>query len=50
MPNVLVSFVVGYHAQFIEHLEDECLIDVIFELFLRCFPILNLPRPKQIIR
>ena len=50
MPNVVLGFVVGYNASYIEQLSEECLIDVIYELFFNCFPKLNLPKPVKIIR
>ncbi|CAF0978144.1 unnamed protein product [Brachionus calyciflorus] len=49
-PNILICFVVGRDALFIEKLEEECLIDVIDELFSKCFPHLNLPKPKHVIK
>ncbi len=50
LPNVLLCFTVGQDAVFIESLSDECLLDVINEIFSKCFAKLNLPKPKQIIR
>lgn len=49
-PNVLESLVAGEEGIFTETLSDECLIDVVSELFAKCFPKLHLPRPKKIIR
>ncbi|RMZ99367.1 spermine oxidase-like [Brachionus plicatilis] len=50
LPNVLVCFLVGKEALFIENLEEECLIDVINELFVKCFFDLKLPKPKRVLR
>lgn len=50
MSNVLIGFVCGEDAKFIETLQEECLLDVIHELFTKCFPKLKLPRPIKIIR
>jgi hypothetical protein len=53
MPSVLVGFTVGSDAKYIEKLylekSEDCLKDVIHELFGKVFPKLNLPRPTQII-
>ena len=49
MPNVVLGFLVGAEATYIEQLSEDCLKDVIYELFSKVFPKLNLPRPKQII-
>ncbi len=49
MSNVLISFVCGEDAKYIETLQEECLIDVIHELFTKCFPKLKLPRPVKLI-
>jgi hypothetical protein len=48
--NVLLGFVAGKNSEFIETLDDECLLDVITELIAKCFPDLNIPKPKKIIR
>jgi monoamine oxidase len=50
MPNVLMCFTAGADSIFIETLSDECLIDVLCELFTKCFPKLNMPKPKQLLR
>ena len=49
-PNVLYGFAVGEDAMFIETLDDECLLDVIHELFRKCFPALEIPRPHKVYR
>lgn len=48
--NVLLGFTAGENAEFIETLEDECVLDVIRELIERCFPYAELPKPVKIIR
>jgi monoamine oxidase len=50
MPNALLCFVAGADAIYIETLSDECLMDVICELFTKCFPKMNLAKPRQILR
>ena len=40
----------GKSAIYMESLTDECMLDVIDEILAKCFPKLNLPRPKSIIR
>jgi monoamine oxidase len=50
MPNVLLCFTTGNDAVYIERLSDECLMDVLCELFAICFAKLKLPKPKQLVR
>jgi hypothetical protein len=49
LAHVLVCFTVGADAIFMERLEENCLIDVVGELFAKCFPQYNLPAPKRVI-
>ena len=48
--NVLFAFLVGNGSIYSESMSDECLIDVIAELFGIFFPKLNIPRPRHVIR
>ncbi|CAF0706862.1 unnamed protein product [Brachionus calyciflorus] len=48
--NVLFCFNVGKNADYIEKLEDECILDVISELLERNFPFADLPKPIKVIR
>ncbi|CAF0888888.1 unnamed protein product [Brachionus calyciflorus] len=48
--NILFCFTAGKDAEYIENLEDECILDVISELLERSFPYANLPKPIKIIR
>ena len=48
--NVLIGFMAGASAIYMETLQDECLLDVFDEILAKCYPNLNLPRPKSIIR
>lgn len=48
--NVLFAFTVGEAAKYIENLEDECVLDVVHEIFLKSFPKTKLQRPKKLIR
>ncbi len=50
MSNVLICFVCGEDAKYIETLQDECLLDVIHEIFNKCFTQLKIPKPIKIIR
>jgi hypothetical protein len=50
LPNVLLGFFVGENAKKIENLDEECLIDLIYELFNKCFPKSKLPKPIKIIK
>ena len=49
-PNVLFAFLVGNGSIYSESMSDECMIDVIAELFGIFFPNLNIPRPRNVIR
>ena len=48
--NVLFGFFVGKDSIFSEALSDECMIDIIAEMFTKFFPKINIPRPKAIVR
>lgn len=50
LPSVLVCFVVGKDAQYIENLSEECLLDVVCELLEKCFYSLSLPKPKRVLK
>lgn len=47
--NTFLCFMVGRDAVFVETLPEECLIDVVHELFSKCFPALKLPRPVRVL-
>jgi spermine oxidase len=47
--NVLIGFLVGEKAVFIENLDDECLLDIIKELVAKFFPNFR-PKPIKIVR
>jgi hypothetical protein len=48
--NILFAFMTGDDAAFAENLSDECLVEVLHEIFTKIFSYLNLPKPTQIIR
>jgi hypothetical protein len=48
--NILYSEIAAESAEYIEELEEECLIDVLHEMFTKCFPGLSIPRPVSVIR
>ncbi|CAF0888908.1 unnamed protein product [Brachionus calyciflorus] len=48
--NILLGFTAGKNAEYIEKLDDECVLDVISELLERSFPYANLPKPVKVIR
>ena len=48
--NILFAFLVGEDSIKSENVSDECFKDVIYELLLKFYPRLNLPRPINIIR
>jgi hypothetical protein len=47
--NVLIGFIAGASGVYMESLEEECLLDIFNEILTKCFPKLNLPRPKSIV-
>ncbi len=48
--NVLYGDLTGDDSIFSENLPDECFIDVIYEMFSKFYPKLNLPKPSRVIR
>lgn len=48
--NILIGFTAGATAIYLESLEDECVIDIYYEIISKCFPELNFPRPKSVLR
>ena len=49
-PNVFLCFTVGRAAVFLESLHEDCLIEVIHEIFSKTFPKLNLPKPSRVLQ
>lgn len=48
--NILISFVTGEDAVYSETLDDECLVNLIYDILKKCFQKLNISAPTQIIR
>jgi hypothetical protein len=48
--NVLFAFLVGDDSVRSESVSDNCIIDVIYEMLMKFFPGLNLPRPVSVVR
>lgn len=48
--NILYADIVGSDSIWAESLPDEAFVDVIYEMLLKFYPYLNLPRPVQVIR
>lgn len=40
----------GADGAFSETVSDQCMIDIIYELFMKFFPKLNIPKAKTILR
>lgn len=50
MKNVLYTFVIGEAARYIEQLENKCLVEILHEMFTKCFTKITVPMPKVLIK
>ena len=48
--NVINSFITGKNAKYIEDLDNECLLEILYEMLVKCFPNFEWPKPLTLIK